>query len=231
MTLFDDFLLFLKNPEYEPIPDKTVLKKFISRILNGFLLYFIVSLIAGIVMNLLKYWDLVPVKSDKLLNAPLSIYILILVPVIEELIFRLPMRFSRINISISFLAFVFALARVILKMSIPVSSLIAIFPGVALFLLLAEKRHLHSLQEFWVNHFKWIFYTLTLTFGFLHITNFIELKPIHFLLMPFITIYQILLGFILGYFRVRFKNGIVYSILLHILTNLPGLLVLHSSSL
>jgi hypothetical protein len=71
MTLFDDFLKFLKKPEYEPVEGSTSIKKFINHILNGFLLYFIAALIAGIVINLLKIWDLVPVKSDKC-SMPLS---------------------------------------------------------------------------------------------------------------------------------------------------------------
>lgn len=133
MTLFDDFLLFLKNPDYEPIPSKTSFKIIINRILNGFLLYFIAILIAGVVLNILRYWDLVPVKSDKLLNAPISIYILILAPMIEELIFRLPMRFSRINISISVLAIMFGLTHSFLRYSMLISLVASIIFGTALF--------------------------------------------------------------------------------------------------
>jgi membrane protease YdiL (CAAX protease family) len=62
------------------------------------------------------------------------------------------------------------------------------------------------------NSFKWAFYVFTLTFGFIHITNY-ELNTTIWLLSPFLVLPQLIVGISLGFIRVRF--GLLWSILLH----------------
>lgn len=66
-------------------------------------------------------------------------------------------------------------------------------------------------------YFKYVFYTLTLIFGFYHITNF-EISPTIILLAPILVSPQLIIGVILGYIRVRF--GLWWSIALHAIYNL-----------
>lgn len=66
-------------------------------------------------------------------------------------------------------------------------------------------------------YFKYVFYTLTLIFGYIHIFNF-EMNISTILLSPFLVAPQISIGAFLGYIRVRF--GLLWSMLFHATYNL-----------
>lgn len=66
-------------------------------------------------------------------------------------------------------------------------------------------------------YFKFVFYALTLIFGFYHITNFEPTTTI-LLLSPLLVAPQISVGAILGFIRVRF--GLIYAIAFHAVYNL-----------
>lgn len=72
------------------------------------------------------------------------------------------------------------------------------------------------LNDFWKNNFKWIYYASSVIFAWLHVLNF-ETNLINTLLMPILTLPQLLSGLIAGYLRVKF--GFVYPLVLHICTN------------
>jgi hypothetical protein len=64
--------------------------------------------------------------------------------------------------------------------------------------------------------FPYVFYAITLIFGFYHITNF-ELSREVLLLSPLLVAPQLCVGIFLGYIRVRF--GLLWAMLLHALYN------------
>lgn len=66
-------------------------------------------------------------------------------------------------------------------------------------------------------YFKYVFYGLTLIFGFYHITNF-ETTTTILLLSPLLVAPQISVGALLGFIRVRL--GLWWAILLHAAYNL-----------
>lgn len=71
----------------------------------------------------------------------------------------------------------------------------------------------------WFKHskfFPFVFYVLTLGFGFMHISNY-EMTLQNLALSPFLVAPQLAAGLLLGFARVRF--GLLYSILLHALYN------------
>lgn len=67
------------------------------------------------------------------------------------------------------------------------------------------------------SYFKYIFYALTLIFGYVHIFNF-EMNTSTILLSPFLVAPQLSMGAFLGYIRVRF--GLLWSMLFHATYNL-----------
>lgn len=67
------------------------------------------------------------------------------------------------------------------------------------------------------TYFSYIFYGLTLIFGFYHITNF-KITTTILLLSPILVAPQISVGVLLGYIRVRF--GLIWAIILHAVYNL-----------
>ena len=66
-------------------------------------------------------------------------------------------------------------------------------------------------------NFKYIFYVLTLVFGYIHISNF-EITTTTLLLSPLLVAPQIAVGALFGFIRVRF--GLIWAILLHATYNL-----------
>lgn len=67
------------------------------------------------------------------------------------------------------------------------------------------------------RYFSYIFYILTLVFGFYHIVNF-EISPTILAISPLLVAPQLSTGAILGFIRVRF--GLLWAIALHAAYNL-----------
>ena len=119
-------------------------------------------------------------------------FAVIMAPLLEEVMFRLILRF-RSNFLI----------------------LWSIHIGVALHL--GQKRSLlKTARKVWDKFYGRVFYLMTMAFGLMHIMNFEPSLNIY-LLAPILVAPQILIGINLGYLRVRF--GLIWSILFHALYN------------
>jgi len=119
-------------------------------------------------------------------------FAVIMAPLLEEVMFRLILRF-RSNFLI----------------------LWSIHIGVAL--QLGQKRSLlKTARKIWDKFYGWVFYLMTMAFGLMHIMNFEPSLNIY-LLAPILVAPQILIGINLGYLRVRF--GLIWSILFHAFYN------------
>jgi hypothetical protein len=78
------------------------------------------------------------------------------------------------------------------------------------------------------SFFKWAYYISCLLFGLVHIGNFDNANDILWL-APFLVAPQIVMGFFLGYLRVRL--GLHYAILMHMAHNGILFLIISSSEL
>jgi len=101
--------------------------------------------------------------------------------------------------------------------------MIALIPN----LRIIPETFFSRLELIWTKYFPFIFYSLAIGFGLVHLSNFANLRLAHYLLFPLIVGNQILMGLIFGYVRVTFKNGFIYGVLLHFLINLPLLWLAH----
>jgi hypothetical protein len=140
-------------------------------------------------------------------------------PIIEELIFRLPLKISKINLATSFSLIIF----LVLNKWYFSNIYLALSFSFVLFLLLyisisSESSFLDRLTLSFTKHFWRFFYFQALIFGFLHLTNYIvDIR--YFYLFPFIVISYISKGCLFGYLRIRFTYGIYLCIASHILVN------------
>ncbi|HMB61636.1 MAG TPA: CPBP family intramembrane glutamic endopeptidase [Eudoraea sp.] len=92
----------------------------------------------------------------------------------------------------------------------------------AIFILIAGVVLAPLLEEFFFRgpmiffkkqaYFRYVFYMLTLAFGFYHLTNF-EITPTILVLSPLLVAPQLCVGALLGFLRVRF--GLLWAIGLH----------------
>jgi len=145
-------------------------------------------------------------------------------PLLEELGFRLSLRLKPIYLamSVSVIAYyiltkvVFGTSNTMVEESfaIRIGSSIAI--GAALFPILRRQTIANALGYFWQSNFRWIFYFSCASFAAVHLLNY-EMTVINILLMPLITMPQIVSGVIYGFARVTL--GFQFALLAHVLNN------------
>lgn len=152
------------------------------------------------------------------------LYILIVAPILEEIMFRLPLKFNRTNLFIALLTFYFFfyLRYAGLYASFWWPQLIPTIFFVALCWLVVFHLCKDSFYKtISTKYFGVLFYILAITFGLLHVTNFIEFVPQNLIFFsPIFAFHQVIMGFFLGYLRV--KKGLIWSIALHVCFNVPG---------
>jgi hypothetical protein len=220
MIDFNDFIIFLKNPSLEKQFDIKSLSSFLKLVWKSFLILLAGDLILGLVFcGPLIYFNLFP--SVKGINFSLLniLKISLFYPIVEELIFRLPLRSSKFNLVISFSILIFLLVfkRLVSNFYLAISLSLILYFSLSLFLQ-KDSFHLIKLINFFTLKFRLVFYFQALLFGFLHLTNYnIEIK--YFYIFPLLIMDYIFSGCFWGYLRVRYANGIYLCIVSHILIN------------
>lgn len=224
--MLKDFYFFLTHPKFNDPPISLSLKKSILLTAKMILLYFGLMILTSLLfIPILKNLNLLPEKGLRLSQIPLSFKLIFFVPIYEEIIFRLPLKFSKQNLflSLAALQFMFFYHIYSLFILIIISLTIALIPYMRLIPVTFYSR----LGLIWKKYFPLFYYGLAVSFGLIHMTNFHNLRIAHYLLFPLIVSNQIIMGLIFGYVRVTFKNGFIYSVLLHFLINLPLIWIAH----
>ena len=180
----------------------------------------VIDIIAGILIVIpLRYFNLFPFLREFKFTPSNILKATLMFPIIEELIFRLPLKISKINLATSFSLIIF----LVLNKWYFSNIYLALSFSFVLFLLLyisisSESSFLDRLTLSFTKHFWRFFYFQALIFGFLHLTNYIvDIR--YFYLFPFIVISYISKGCLFGYLRIRFTYGIYLCIASHILVN------------
>lgn len=160
------------------------------------------------------------IKSLGLSN--LLLIVGLLAPLLEEAAFRLFLRYKSINLSVSvFVLIYYFMNKVIyhtnnfdLGNNFLLRIAIALFAGIICFIV--ANRQSQALQHFWQHNFRWIFYFSCVLFALVHISSY-GTTLANLLLLPVITLPQLLTGICYGYGRI--KLGFVYGVGLHALSN------------
>lgn len=191
---FTDLMSFLKNPVDEAGPKKSKYEKFKTLVS---LLIIEIPLMAVLILLISGFetLGLVDPENHKILDMiksyPVVLLLLLTVvigPFIEELIFRLYLRYKN-NYALHFLI-----------------SIVSITGAQN------EQKAETFFISLWKKKYKFIFYFSAVIFGLIHISNF-EFSYTILLLSPILVAPQIILGLIIGYTRVR--NGFISGLLLH----------------
>jgi membrane protease YdiL (CAAX protease family) len=201
---YKDFSTFLKRPADKPDPIQTRQQK-VKRL---FSLLAIDIPIMGVLMAIvyaIEKFGLINTDKHKMvmLLQQLPIWWIILfgvviMPIIEELVFRLYLRFKHNY-----------LARLII--------LLAFLTGKQNKIIVETQ-----LKNFWVNKFRAIFYFSAIIFSIVHLANF-EYSINILLFSPILIAPQFIMGLFLGYLRVRYN--LILGILLHALHNAIFLII------
>jgi hypothetical protein len=154
--------------------------------------------------------------------------LIILLSIIEELIFRLPLRCTTINLNISVLLFaLFAIRSLLFRFgSFGLatfterwlwSAALAIVIASVVFVLLRTERVKRIASRIWLHHFRSVLYFSCVAFGLAHVFNFTSITVVTLLLAPLLVLPQGIAGFLFAFARMRL--GMTWCIVLHIAHN------------
>ena len=243
--MIQELLLFLKRPRFRPTPSS--LNQKFRRLLVCLGLYFLVIITLGLFITLYNKLLITQLNLDFAVrikknfqnvtggsNLKMFILLVLLGPVIEELLFRGWFNFKKAFIALATaILFMFILAGVSgtsfytqpIDGSFWTRVVISVAAG-AIVHLLGPTSQLKALGR---QHFSKFYYGSSTIFALVHLANYIPLSPLEFLLsLPLITP-QLSLGLLFGYIRV--KNGLFWSIALHITVNYIPFLFTFSASM
>lgn len=201
---YKDFSTFLKRPVDQPDPIQTRQQK-VKRL---FSLLAIDIPIMGVLMAIvyaIEKFGLINTDKHKMVmllqQLPIWWIVLfgvVLMPLIEELIFRLYLRFKQNY-----------LARLIM--------LLASLTGKQNKIIVESQ-----LNALWVNNFRAIFYFSAILFSIVHIENF-EYSINILIFSPILLAPQFIMGLFLGYLRVRYN--LILGVLMHAIHNAIFLII------
>ena len=221
-----DFIVYIKSPdEFRKI--ETNLNYKVRAVLISFLVYIVIGSFIILITNLLLKFGILDVYNSRILkfsqSKEKSFFIIliagIVLPVIEEFAFRLPLRIKRENFIpfILYLApvFVFSVAGlfhfgILIRI---LSILILIIIGL---LVLLSDFTWEKIERGLKAHFTLYFYAISILFALIHITNY-QLSIKILLFTPLLVFPQFIMGLILGYLRMNFS--LIWAILFHIMVN------------
>ncbi len=136
------------------------------------------------------------------------------IPFLEELLFRYGLRFSQTYLTILLLILLASLGVVsfsVLPFAWAIAAIVALAVVMVIYFI-NSYRIGTFLRQIWMHHYKSVFYTSAILFGLVHITNY-EYTTAVLLLTPVLVAPQIVAGFLNGYMRVKY--GFMWSYYAH----------------
>ena len=221
-----DFLRFLRSPKIIS-SEVSVTNMFMTALK----IYLASLILIGLVnfLNITMLTTFVTLPHDMTFDIPerfqnnfLSYfaYAVLLVPVFEETVFRLPLKITPLNISLA----VSTLCLLLFHKILPAGKCIFLSSLVFIIFYLSVSKCRDVIEEELRSKYKWFFYILTLSFGLVHCYNYKVIFVYQFFLLPVLVLPQLLMGLVLSFSRIYYKNGFFISLLIHILMNSAAIL-------
>ncbi len=152
------------------------------------------------------------------------LFILLIGPLFEEIIFRLPLKLRRTGLGLSSGVLIYRLiAPHFFVLDFNGRYYLAIGAAMIVFLFFMFVFPNHVIEQIKGRYFKYFFYFSAIIFGLAHILNY-DLNIHLFLVYPLYILPQFAMGLCIAY--VRMKHGFLSGWGLHALFNLPGALFL-----
>lgn len=226
--IFQDYKSFLINPKIGSMPLSILTKcKWFALIL------LLNEVFSGLWFSFKELFDYPPqpIATSSSFSLIDFLLIILILPIIEECIFRLHLLPKIKNIIASIICFAFFVGIIfnggilgMLTMNWNTIGSCFIFVFVILMIyFISFKRVNKYLQKVWITNFSRVFFGMTILFGFAHILNWgVTIRNI--LLLPLLVAPQLFLGLNCGYLRL--KLGFRWGVLFHIIHNTISVLVL-----
>lgn len=225
-SLIMDLVHFIKSPKLNSSTGKTV-KQRIYDTIGLFVIKVVFSItVASLLQFIYEPENLTSVSMSERFG-PLLLLLVggFILPIFEEITFRLSIKFNPIYFALTSGTFTYyIITKAFFKSRL---SLIddtfwyRVIPAIIIisisYFLVSRVNMKQILQRFWKKHFRIIYYFSCVSFAWLHIFNF-ELNLINFLWLPILTLPQLFSASIAGYTRTAF--GFQYPLILHMSTNI-----------
>ncbi len=225
LALFRDLLTFIKNPESERKSIKSVKWRVYDTI--GLYILKLILLIPVLLFFALIYDPENIQKANMAARlSPVALLMVggLILPLLEEVAFRLSLRFRPSFLALSLGVFCYYLLTKLIyhtKVSLVDESFAmrvgaSLLASLLIYLLVRLESVKQQLASFWDNHFSIIYYATCLVFAWIHVSKY-ELTLLNILLLPILTLPQLLSAVIYGYIRISF--GFQYPLVFHSCTN------------
>lgn len=225
LSLLIDLLNFIKKPYDKPLVEKTTKSKIYETIGLFFIKVFFSLTVASLLQFIYEPKNLTS-ASMSVRFGPLMLLLVgaFILPIFEEITFRLSLKFKPIYLALSTGTFTYyMITKAVFKsrLSLIDDSFkyrigIAIVTMIIIYIISNRNIIKSKLEVFWGQHFRWIYYISCISFAWLHIFNF-ELNTTNLLLLPILTLPQLFSATIAGYTRIAF--GFRYPLVVHMSTN------------
>lgn len=224
-SLINDLVNFIRFPKENQSIEKTVNNKIYDTI-GLFLIKVVFSLTVASLLQFIYEPENLTSTSMTERFEPLLLLVVggFLLPVFEEITFRLSLKFNPIYLALTSGAFTYyVLTKAIFKSRLSLvddtfgyRAITALIIVSIMYVVFSRKNIKLILKQCWERHFRIIYYVSCVSFAWLHIFNF-ELNLTNLLWLPILTLPQLFSATIAGYTRVAF--GFTYPLLLHMFTN------------
>lgn len=192
--------------------------KFIATTYLKILLFYIVVVVIFAVLGFMKSDASPSIKNDNIPQYFTLLFVCIIAPIIEELIFRLPLKTNKINLLVAIFClnvFIFFITKKHFKGLTEnyILNLIYFISLVVSMMFTYVKNH--ELINFIENNFILFLHTSAVVFCLFHIKNYnFNIDSI----LPYLLMFLVLfIGYFFSYITLRF--GIKYSIAMHVFHN------------
>ncbi|WP_020402337.1 hypothetical protein [Gracilimonas tropica] len=226
LSLLGDLFSFIKRPDSDPLAVKSVKNKTYDTI-GLFIIKICFSIaVASLLQFVYEPKNLTAVSMLERFSPIMLLLVAgIILPVYEEITFRLSLKFKPIYFALTSGAFTYyiltkAVFRTRLSLvdeTFGIRVFFAIILMLIAYVFIRREKIKIYFERFWHHNFRFIYYFSCISFAWLHLFNF-ELNLANLLLLPIITLPQLFSATIAGYTRIEF--GFRYPLFVHMATNI-----------
>lgn len=141
-----------------------------------------------------------------------ALLVIILIPSIEEVIFRLHLKYREWVVNILLTLSLSGIIYFLLDITGQHAQYMIVLAVIILLFAIYLIRMPDALNDFWKSKFPIVFYATTLIFALVHVLNY-EFSQKLILIIPLLIAPQFIVGFLIGYLRI--KLGFVWGLVLH----------------
>lgn len=239
---FSEIFKYLAHPHTDFTKSKYPVDiYFILSILKVYVLFFFLAGMSGMLLNFFLSENIHHQFTNQLSNNQIKsqignpglfIFIIgIISPIFEEITFRLFLTKFRKNIAIISISMIWGVLLLevmeefqllfyfkdLLFFDLTMIFYVLCF-GSPIYLLLKYVVNERFINSLWEKYYPYIFYSSSILFAFWHIQA-LNINASNIVFLPFAILPYFILGLFYAYVRVRY--GLIWSIIMHILNNMP----------